>query len=177
MSNLKSSRSVISVALVSFMTMASTFYASEGHSTDLWGASSSQTQGSVPPAVAVGAEIGNYVRFQGVGTVFYAGQAGGEVYFAELDEPGVFAWEEALEACSKKGQGWSVPTAPQLSLLSKNSEQINFIEKDIRGTQGYWYWSASSVDSEFAMRYRAYDGLKQPIKKKFAARVRCVRVY
>ena len=147
---------------------------------DLWGATPSAAQAAPAKPSAgssTGAVIGQYIRFQGVGTVFYAGNSGGEVYFAELDEPGVFVWEDALEACGRKGIGWSVPTAPQLALLHRHRDRINLVEKDVRETQAYWYWSSSAVDSEYALRVRAFDGLQQPIKKKFAARVRCVRVY
>lgn len=164
----------LALALLSVLSPAMAF------SQDLWGASppAAQAAPAKPSAgSSTGAVIGQYIRFQGVGTVFYAGNSGGEVYFSELDEPGVFVWDDALEACGRKGIGWSVPTAAQLALLHRHGDRINLVEKDVRNTQAYWYWSSSAVDSEYALRVRAFDGLQQPIKKKFAARVRCVRVY
>lgn len=132
---------------------------------------------STSSASSTGIPLGNYVTFQGVGTVFYAGRAGGEVYFSEAEEVGVFDWEGALAACGRKGSGWSLPTADQVALLYTNADEIDLVAKDIRNTQSYWYWSSSADGETYALRVRAFDGLKQHIKKKFAARVRCVRVY
>jgi len=126
---------------------------------------------------STGVALGGYVTFQGVGTLFYAGRSGGEVYFSDVEEPGVYDWEGALAACGKKGAGWSLPTADQVSLLYVNGEEIDLLAKDVRNTQSYWYWSASAEGPDYALRVRAFDGLQQPIKKKYAARVRCVRVY
>lgn len=153
-------------------------------SSDLWGppaekAASPATAGRDAPSAAssAGVSVGGYVTFQGVGTVFYVGRSGGEVFFSDVEEPGVYDWEGALAACGKKGSGWSLPTADQVSLLYTNGDEIDLLAKDVRNTQSYWYWSSTSDGTDFALRVRAFDGLQQLIKKKFAARVRCVRVY
>jgi predicted small lipoprotein YifL len=155
-----------------------------GASDNLWGAPPAQSSSPGTAARDVGAgasshgvAIGSYVTFQGVGTVFYAGRSGGDVYFSDVEEPGVFDWEGALAACGRKGPGWSLPTADQVTLLYTNGDEIDLVAKDVRNTQSYWYWSSSSDDREYALRVRPFDGLQQHIKKKFAARVRCVRVY
>lgn len=154
-------------------------------SASLWSSPSHQSPPSeAAPAAAMekgasafGIDVGEEVTFRGVGTVFYAGYAGGDVYFSEADEPGVFDWEGAIAACAMKGPGWSLPSAEQLVLLYSNADEINLHAKEIRNTQGFWYWSSSSGNTEFALRVRAFDGLQQDIKKKFSARVRCVRVH
>lgn len=149
-------------------------------SQNIWGAApiatTGQQQVEAPPR-SIDPRIGQYFHFRNVGDVFYAGIAGGEVYYADLDEPGVMDWDDAIQSCMRKGPGWSLPSALQLQLLYKYTDEIDLYEKDIRYTQAFWYWSSSSVDDEVALRVRPYDGLSQPIKKKFSARVRCVRVY
>ena len=148
---------------------------------DLWSlppvAGNAYTPSHAARVSAFGIEIGSYAIIQGAGKVFYAGRAEGDVYFAELDEPGVFDWKAALAACGMKGTGWSLPTASQLKLLNKNASEIDLMAKEVRDTQGFWYWSSSPGEDGFAYRVRPFDGLGQPAKKKFAARVRCVRVY
>lgn len=150
----------------------------------LWGEPAQQAQVEVTrqkPAKggvsSIGVHIGNYVTFKGVGTVFYAGWAEGDVYFADTDEPGGFTWENAIGACHGRGEGWTLPSLDQLNLLYINSVDIDLIAAGIEPTSGNWYWSASPYDSVSAWRERFYDGHQQPIKKHFAARVRCVRVY
>lgn len=168
------------VVVLTTMLCAGGVHASQ----ELWGAPAAPAvapAGERPAAPSsrssTGIALGAYVTFQGVGTVFYAGRSGGEVYFSDVEEPGVYDWEGALAACGKKGAGWSLPTANQVSLLYINGEEIDLLAKDVRNTQSYWYWSSSSEGPEFALRVRAFDGLQQQIKKRFAARVRCVRVY
>ena len=170
------------IAVLGFAALASIapLNASAATHVDLWGGSS--TASSVSGADSRGRggnsfEIGQVVRFEGVGEVFFAGSAGGDVYFAMLDELDVYNWQAAFEVCSMKGPGWVVPTAEQMSLLWRNAQLIDLASKEVRQTQGYWHWTASPVDRDFAVRFRAFDGMKQPMKKKFSARVRCARIY
>jgi hypothetical protein len=124
-----------------------------------------------------GVAVGDWVRFRGVGTVFYAGRAQGDVYFADLDEPGGFSWERAVDACTRKGRGWQLPSKDQLDLLNRNAGKILLHDKGINASSGNWYWALTSVNEDEAWRQRFFDGLQQPLKKRFSARVRCVRVY
>lgn len=129
------------------------------------------------PTSSIGIAIGEYVTFKGVGTVFYAGRAGGDVYFASSDIPGGLTWREALEACQKKGGGWSLPSLDQLHLLYRHSDELDLYGLGVEPTSGNWYWSSSVYDQENAWRERFYDGHQLYTKKRYAARTRCVRVY
>lgn len=127
---------------------------------------------------SVGVEIGNTVRFRGVGDVFFAGIHDGlDVYYSSMDEPGGYDWDKALTACDRKGDGWLLPTRGELDLLMEHKESMGLISKGIDPSSGSWYWSASSESEEAAWRQRFSDGMQQPLKKIFSARVRCVRVY
>lgn len=128
-------------------------------------------------ASSIGISIGEHVTFKGIGTVFYAGRAGGEVYFASNNIPGGLTWPEALEACQKKGDGWALPTLEQLHLLYRHSDELDLYGLGVEPTSGNWYWSASSYDKDNAWRERFYDGHQLYTKKRYAARARCVRVY
>lgn len=124
---------------------------------------------------SLGVPAGIPVNFKGVGRVFYVGYSGGDVYFAELDEQGPYRWQEAIEACRLKGPGWQLPTSDQLNLLS--AEDINLANMNINASSGTWYWSGTIAKEGFSIRQRFLDDLQQPVKHRFAARVRCVRIY
>jgi hypothetical protein len=130
------------------------------------------------PKSEAGVELGQIVRFKNVGEVFYAGgHEGLDVYFAGLDEPGGFHWKGALSACQRKGPGWLLPTKGELNLLFENKDFMGLSAKGIDPSSGTWYWSASNDEKTSAWRQRFSDGLQQPLKKIFSARVRCVRLY
>ncbi|MOA41493.1 hypothetical protein D3C78_1634570 [compost metagenome] len=65
----------------------------------------------------------------------------------------------------------------QLTLLYRNKNHLGLLDKGMNASSGYWYWSSTPHNEDSAYRHRVYDGLFQPLKKHFAARVRCVRVY
>ncbi|NLC22185.1 MAG: DUF1566 domain-containing protein [Halomonadaceae bacterium] len=145
---------------------------------ELWGEAESASEAvETLERSATGLAIGDWVRFSGVGTVFFAGHAKGDVYFADRDEPGGHSWERALDACSRKGPGWQLPAREQLDLLNNNATKIFLHEKGINASSGNWYWSATSINEDEAWRQRFSDGFQQPLKKRFSARVRCIRVY
>lgn len=124
---------------------------------------------------SVGAPAGIVVNFRGVGRVVYVGNSGGEVYFSDTDEQGPYRWAEAIQRCQSKGNGWSLPTAAQLNLLTQ--DDINLAEMGINASSGTWYWSSTVSSDGFSIRQRFLDDMTQPVKHRFAARVRCVRVY
>lgn len=124
---------------------------------------------------SIGVPAGTPVNFKGVGRVFYVGKSGGEVYFAEADEQGPYRWAEAIDACRLKGAGWSLPTSEQLNLLS--AEDIILANMNINASSGTWYWSGTISTEGYSIRQRFLDNLQQPVKQRFANRVRCVRVY
>lgn len=133
---------------------------------------------SIPEDVrksSIGAPAGLPVNFRNVGRVFYAGNAGGEVYFSETDEQGPYRWAEAVQRCESKGRGWQLPTAEQLNLLTQ--DDINLSSVGINASSGTWYWSSTISSDGFSIRQRFLDDMTQPVKHKFANRVRCVRVY
>lgn len=130
---------------------------------------------SVTSSIGIG--LGEYVTFKGVGTIFYAGRAGGDVYFASNDIPGGLTWPEAMEACRRKGAGWALPTLDQLHLLYRHSDELDLYALGVEPTSGNWYWSSSVYDEENAWRERFFDGHQLYTKKRYAARARCARVY
>lgn len=124
-----------------------------------------------------GVELGQIVTFRGVGEVFFAGSHDGlDVYFSATDEPGGYDWKGALNACDGKGEGWLLPTEGELNLLFENKQDLDLNKKGINASSGNWYWTASD-SKEAATIQRFSDGVQQPQKKIFAARVRCARVY
>lgn len=129
------------------------------------------------PKSRAGIPIGGYVKFRGVGIVFYAGESSGDVYFASQNEIGGYDWEEANEACRRKGTGWVLPDRRQLNLLHENADMIDLYAKGIRESSGQWYWTSTEVSGDEAWRQRFYDGFQQPLKKRFSANVVCARVY
>lgn len=124
---------------------------------------------------SIGAPAGMAVNFRDVGRVFYAGNSGGEVYFSDTDEQGPYRWLEAVQRCESKGSGWKLPTADQLNLLTQ--DDIDLAAVGINASSGTWYWSSTISSDGYSIRQRFLDDMTQPVKHKFAARVRCVRVY
>jgi hypothetical protein len=54
------------------------------------------------------------------------------------DEPESLSWYDAKAKCESIGEGWRMPTKPELDCLFKNKEKIGGFERD-------WYWSGEKV--------------------------------
>ena len=54
------------------------------------------------------------------------------------DEPESLSWYDAKAKCESIGEGWRMPTKPELDCLFKNKEKIGGFKRD-------WYWSGEKV--------------------------------
>jgi len=54
------------------------------------------------------------------------------------DEPGSLNWYDAKAKCESIGDGWRMPTKPELDCLYKNKDQIGGFNRD-------YYWSSDRV--------------------------------
>ena len=71
---------------------------------------------------------------------------GTELFVAQNDEYGEYRWQEAVNKCRAKGQGWRLPTAEELMMIMKN----RFTKENPQGLfsnfDGGWYWSSTQKD-------------------------------
>lgn len=166
--------------VTSVMCVASTItFANE----EVWGEGASVVHEEKAPATQVqtsnaGVALGQAVTFRGVGTVFYAGRSGGDVYFAAEDQDNpTFRWEDAVRDCLNKGPGWMLPSIDQLNLLFRGKDEMNLGATTVRIGSGSWYWSSTTLSEDTAMKIRFSDGVSKDTKRHFTARTRCVRSY
>lgn len=54
------------------------------------------------------------------------------------DEPESYSWYDAKAKCESLGEGWRMPTKPELECLYKNKEKISGFNRD-------YYWSSERV--------------------------------
>jgi len=71
-----------------------------------------------------------------------------EVYPSDLK--GQYNWEDAKSACDKLGEGWRLPTKPELNDMYQRRDEIGgFIDN--------YYWSSTEDVNRYVM-FQDFDG-------------------
>lgn len=95
----------------------------------------------------------------------------GKLEVAQFDFPQKMNWSDARKACAKLGNGWSLPTITELSLLYQNQVKIG-------GFSNSYYWSSTETGVENAWRHNFGFGMSGYIAYKGNKYfVRAVRVF
>lgn len=83
------------------------------------------------------------------------------------DEPGTHTYNEAINVCANKGNGWRLPTKEELNILFRNSYIIGSFSKA-------FYWSSTTYRSNVWIQ-TFFDGDTDATEKGNCFRVRCIR--
>lgn len=86
------------------------------------------------------------------------------LYVAMSDEDEKLNYDEACEACRRKGEGWRLPTLAELKILEKHKKDYSNLNTSYR------YWA---IDGGLTIDMS--NGFKVTTKKSVRAKVRCVK--
>jgi len=112
---------------------------------------------SISNTIAQSSVIGNPIKI-------------GNIEVAQYDFSNRMKWGDAINICSKLGNGWRLPTKEELDLLFKNKHLIgNFKDPYLA------YWSSSEVDNNIAWYEVMKDGFSRSTEKFYESGVRAVR--
>lgn len=86
-------------------------------------------------------------------------------------------WNEAVAACEKMGDDWSLPTNEQLELM-----YVNLHKAGLGGFINDYYWSATAWRSKEKVNNKAWfenfaNGDRNPATKDRTMYVRAVRIF
>ena len=88
-----------------------------------------------------------------------------EVYCEDLE---LSNWNDAMEICSKLGNGWRLPTILELHLMYQNKNLIG----NLKDTS---YWSSTEFNANYAWNFLFNNGNTYSSNKNYSYYVRAVR--
>jgi hypothetical protein len=70
----------------------------------------------------------------------------GNLEIAQNDFPEEMDWDTAIQSCLDLGDGWRLPNDKELDILYQSKENI-------RGLNGYYYWSSTEHNNDGTYDY------------------------